>query len=157
MRKLIVLMAGLAALAACGQPAAAGVAGGKGEPGVGVPVQSITAPEASALADQVFPLIRPYGYFGVCGSDGQTAACPYTERLKARLAATQTTLCRCQNPSSTREIKAGSGPGAVDVLMYGGSVSYRLLLVRQDGKLLVDDELCGDRPQSSIYLALSAC
>lgn len=168
---LVLVVAG-SALVFSGQlspGSSAGQAPGKGRPdgpGVAVPTPipsppadlSFTAGEMTAVADNVFPLVQPYGYYGVCGLNGDASSCPYTARLKARLAELKATLCRCQNPSPTRAITADPAGHTVDVVMYSGGADYRLILVRSpDGRLLVDDEQCGARPETSIYLGLTAC
>src|SRR5213082_1531259 len=58
------------------------------------------------LAEQVFPKVGEQGAYAACGADGNMSACPYTDRLKARLTELRQTLLRAQNLSTTREITA---------------------------------------------------
>jgi hypothetical protein len=103
MRKSIVVGFGVVAVAlsACGPSHSAG-------PGASPPATSasVTAEQIKALAEQVFPKVSEQPAYGVCGSDGNVSACPYTDRLKARLTELRVTLLRAQNLSTTREIKA---------------------------------------------------
>ena len=171
MRRWFLSVAVLAAIAACGGRADAGVAPGKGAPpptGVAVttPVEAApadatpTPAQVEAVADNVFPLIQPFGYYGACGLDGNLATCPYTERLKSRLGQLRETLMRSQNPSATRQVETRVTPdGSIArVTLFGGREVVDLVVVREpDGSLLVDDETCAGRPETSIYSAFSAC
>src|SRR5207245_9155741 len=45
--------------------------------------RSVAPADLVAVAKRTFPLIPQFGYYAVCGSDGNTSRCPYTARLKA--------------------------------------------------------------------------
>jgi hypothetical protein len=113
-----------------------------------------------AVGEEVFPFQSQFGYYGVCGVDGNLSNCPYTDRLRQRLTQESATLCRCQNPSQSREVSAqvsGSG-GVVAVTLWDGRVTYDLEIVSVGGRLLVDDETChGQGADTSIYQTLAAC
>jgi len=112
------------------------------------------------LAERVFPYVEQYDYFGVCGVDGDTSNCPYTARLAQRLKESSATLCRCQNPSPTREIRVSpaQGGGVIRVSLNRGSVNFELQVITEGGRLLVDDERCvGQGRESSIYETIQPC
>jgi hypothetical protein len=153
MRKLIVvmLMGVAAALSACGSSQSAGVPAASG---------SVTAQQIVALAEQVFPKVEQYGYYGVCGVDGNVRECPYTDRLKARLVELRETLMRAQNPSLTREITAeiiSPDAGIAHVRLFQGRTTLDLYVVRKGSALLVDDGVCAGRKDTSIYAKFVAC
>jgi hypothetical protein len=76
-----------------------------------------------------------------------------TDRLKAHLTAQRMTLCRCQNPSDTREITAESSHTGGVAHIKMGRIGFDLIIVNVAGKLLVDDEYClGKGPSTSIYV-----
>jgi len=50
------------------------------------PSQTVAAADLVAVAKLTFPLFSQFGYYAVCGMSGDTSRCPYTPRLKARLA-----------------------------------------------------------------------
>lgn len=170
---VIGLTAAALALAACGGAALAGAQAGKGAPqptGVAVQVTvpppaadgSLTAAQVTAVAERTFPLIQPYGYYGVCGLAGDLAACPYSARLKSRLGELKETLMRSQNPSGTREVTVeltSGGAGIAHVKLFGGRQALDLTVVRQgpSGEPLVDDEACSGRPGTSIYEPFAVC
>src|ERR1700737_1494529 len=82
------------------------------------PSGSVTTQQIAALAEQVFPKTSEQPTYGVCGADLNFSACPYTDRLKARLTQQRETLLRAQNLSTTPEITGGSpgpSPGAFSV------------------------------------------
>jgi hypothetical protein len=88
------------------------------------------------------------------------APCPLTERLRDRLAELQVTICRCQNGSATREIDVEVLPGGAvaHVTMYEGRATYDLIMVLdEDGHLLVDDQTCNGDPKTSIYNDFVLC
>jgi hypothetical protein len=161
----------LGVLAACGTASASDTTSGKGAPeaaasAVAVPTPSpaadgsLTTAQTTAVAEQTFPLIQPYGYYAVCGVDGDLSACPYTPRLKARLAELRATLSRAQNPSATRVVSAeltGPSTGLAHVSLFDGREQLDLSVVLQGGQVLVDDESCTGRADTSIYETLVAC
>jgi hypothetical protein len=112
---------------------------------------------AHSVADDTFPKIGQA--YSVCGLSGDTSKCPFTERLKTRLLQARANLCRCQNPSSDRIIGADATlvGWTAHVRMFG-HWTVDLLLVRDNGELLVDDEVCaGAAPSTSIYSSLAPC
>jgi hypothetical protein len=112
-----------------------------------------------AIGEQVFPR-HSSGVYAVCGVSGDTQACPYTDRLRDRLADAGATLCRCQNPSMTRAMSAEVTDfgGVLYVVLYDGSQNYMLTVVNRDGALLVDDQIChGAGPETSIYNTVAPC
>jgi hypothetical protein len=138
----------LTVLVACGT-AGAGSGGSSSSS-----TQGITEAQALAVAEQTFPKAEQYGYFAVCGVDGNTGACPYSERLKTRLAALKDTLMRAQTPSPDRQLTVTVLPGraVVRAELFGGRAMYDLTIVRAaDGRLLVDDESCAGQESTSIY------
>lgn len=169
MRRFIVLALACAAITACGAPAHSGQATGKGGPAaVGTAVAapmpaaaadgSLTAAQVRVVAEQSFPLIQPYGYYAVCGLTGDTTACPYTPRLKARLAEQRVTLSRAQNPAPAREVAVElTGPATGIAHVKLGTTALDLDVVLSDGQVLVDDESCMGRAGSSIYETIAAC
>jgi hypothetical protein len=161
----------LAVVVACGGAAPTGTTGGKGAPqssASAVPVAmpssaadgSLTVAQTKAVAEQTFPLVQPYGYYAVCGLNGDLSGCPYTPRLKARLTQLRDTLSRAQNPSTTRDVTAevtGPAAGLAHVRLFDGQEQLDLSVVMQDGQVLVDDEICAGRTNTSIYETLVAC
>lgn len=149
MRKSLTLAAlALTALAACGT---AGARNGSSSNAAG---QAITEVQALAVAEQTFPKVEQYGYYAVCGLDGNTAACPYSDRLKTRLAALKDTLMRAQNPSADRKLSVTvlGDRAIVRTELFGGRAIYDLTIVRApDGRLLVDDESCAGQERTSVY------
>ena len=126
------------------------------------PARSALAEELVAVAKVTFPYVAQYKYYAVCGLTGDTAPCPCTERLKARLAAANITLCPCQNPASSLDVTptpTQTGGIAHVVLGYGAApIKLDLVIVRSGGQLLVDDELCtGGAGSTSIYERSGAC
>ncbi len=111
--------------------------------------------ELNALVEQVFPAIPSGAAYGYCGpNQASRDACPYSARLKARLnALTSANFCRCQNGSSTREftVQPSSTGGRATVTQFGGSQVLELIIIREAGRLVVDDQLCAGRPATSIY------
>lgn len=144
---LVVLLTGLSA---CNSNPSAS----SGNPPAPASPSARTSAELTAVADQIFPYSAESKIYRVCGANGDTSACPMTERLKARLMALKITLCRCQNLSTTREITTESRPtgGVAHVKLYEGRLGFDLIIVNVAGKLLVDDEEClGKGPSTSIY------
>ena len=114
------------------------------------------------MAKVTFPYVAQYKYYAVCGLTGDTAPCPFTERLKARLAAANITLCPCQNPAPSLDVTATptqTGGIAHVMLGYGAApVKLDLVIVRSGGQYLVDDELCtGAGASTSIYHGNGPC
>ena len=157
MRKVIVVVfaAVAASLSACGpSQLASGVGSTATPPG------SMTKQQIVALAETVFPKEAQYGYYGVCGVDGNVSLCPYTDRLKARLTELRVTLTRAQNPSLTREITAeilSPNAGVAHVRLFQGREQLDLWVVRRGEALLVDDEICAGRKDTSIYATFVPC
>jgi hypothetical protein len=128
----------------------------------------VTAAEIRAVAQRVFPGEYPTG----CNPQDR-AACPITDRLAARLGELSVPqadrpgppilFCRCQNPASrAMDIEATTTPagGTAHVTLYPDVSPIRLdlLMVRQGGRVLVDDTQCTGRgPSTSIYEQLVAC
>lgn len=157
MRKLIiVLFAGVAAvMSACGPSQS--TAGPAATPS---PSGSVTTQQIAALAEQVFPKLAQDGRYGVCGLDGNVSACPYTDRLKARLTELRQTLARAQNPSDTRVVTAeimSPDAGIAHVKLFGGRQTVDLWVVQRNHALLVDDSVCAGRKETSIYATFVAC
>jgi hypothetical protein len=157
MRKLIIAVFGVVAtaLSACGpsQPTGAPTS-------TPSPSGSVTTQQVAALAEQVFPKATQNGFYVVCGLDGNVSACPYTDRLKARLTDLRQTLIRAQNPSDTREITAeimSPNVGIAHVKLFRGRQALDLWVVQQGQALLVDDEICAGRKETSIYATFVAC
>jgi hypothetical protein len=120
----------------------------------------VTAQQITALAEQVFPKATQDGGYGVCGVDGNVSACPYTDRLKARLAQLGQTLARAQNPSATREVTGeilSPNAGIAHVKLFGGLETLDLWVVQRGQMLLVDDEICAGRKDTSIYAMFVTC
>ena len=157
MRKsIVVLIAGLATvLSACGStPSTGQFSTGRGQSG------SVTTQQITALAEQVFPKLSSGALYGVCGLDGNLTACPYTDRLKARLTDLRQTIARAQNPSDTRAITAelmGTEVGIAHVKLFQGREALDLWVIQRDGTLLVDDEICAGRKDTSIFAAFVSC
>ena len=124
------------------------------------PSDSVATQQIAALAEQVFPKVGEQGAYAVCGADGNVSACPYTDRLKARLTELRQTLLRAQNLSTTREITAemmSPVVGIAHVTLFQGRTKLDLWIVQRDGRLLVDDEICAGRKDTSIYATFVAC
>ena len=88
------------------------------------------------------------------------SACPYTDRLKARLTELRQTLLRAQNLSTTREITAemmSPVVGIAHVTLFQGRTKLDLWIVQRDERLLVDDEICAGRKDTSIYATFVTC
>jgi hypothetical protein len=118
-----------------------------------------SAAALQAVAEQIFPYSAEFKYYAVCGGNGDASTCPMTDRLKAHLKAQRSTLCRCQNPSETREITTQSSNtgGVAHVKMYAGRIGFDLIMVNVAGTWLVDDEYCLDKgPSTSIYVTPTA-
>jgi hypothetical protein len=156
MRKLIVVVfAAAAAAVSCGPSQSTGAPASTPSSSDSVRTQQI-----AALAEQVFPKMGQQEAYGVCGSDGNVSACPYTDRLKARLTELRMTLLRAQNLSTTREITAeimSPEVGIAHVTLFQGRTKFDLWIVQRGGELLVDDEICAGRKDTSIYAKFVAC
>lgn len=104
------------------------------------------------LAAAVYPKNR-YGYWAPCDESGNESACPFTPRLQAQLTALRTTACfGCQAPSYTYAATA-SPTGYVKVVMFEDTQTYSLVVVREGGRLLVDDLIwaCPNGGGESVY------
>jgi len=129
---------------------------------------SVTVAELDVMAHRIFPGSHPAG----CG---ELAACPITDRLRARVEQLSHTppgqpgpvaqFCRCQNGadsmSVTSEVTGAGGIAHVE-LHYGSTFISKidLIIVRApDSRLLLDDTRCTGRGAStSIYAAtLAGC
>jgi len=126
------------------------------------PSQTVAAADLVAVAKLTFPLFSQFGYYAVCGMSGDTSRCPYTPRLKARLAQARMTLCPCPNPEFSLDVTATPSQtgGVAHVVLGSGpqAIKVDLVIVQSGGKLLVDDELCtGGSPSTSIYVRSSYC
>lgn len=122
----------------------------------------VTEADLVAVAKQVFPSSRYYGFYVVCTANSQGSPCPITSRLKARLTQAKITLCQCEYPAPFLEVTAtliASGGIAHVVLGYQPNpIKMDLVIVQESGKLLVDDELCTDGgPSTSIYVRTGGC
>jgi uncharacterized protein YvpB len=110
-----------------------------------------TAKQLTDLAAQIFPYVPQFQIYSTCinlkengaeppgGHD--YSACPITDKLRARLQATQANFCPCdQNPSTTREIKVVPRPGGglIIVLLYVNQIKVEMVAVNTGGKLLVN-------------------
>ena len=120
----------------------------------------ITQAEMLAVGAQVYP--KQNGYYGVCGGDGNPESCPYSDRLKARLRETKQTLLRgAQNPSSTFAASAdvlSPNAGTVHVVLFEGRMKFDLWITQQGDRLVVDDQICTGRKDTSIYATpVAAC
>ncbi len=85
-----------------------------------------------------------------------------TERLKTYLTQKQTTLCGCQNPAPSLDVTADpTTTGGVAHVVLGFQptpLRFDLVIVRADGRLLVDDQLCtAGGPATSIYVRVGSC
>ena len=134
-------------LVACGQAAP-----GTGQPSATPTRTPATAQQLTDLGAQIFPYLPQFQYYTTCINFKENgarppggpdySACPITDALRARLAATQANFCPCdQNPSTTREIKVTPRPGGglVIVLLYVSQIKVEMVAVNQGGKLLVND------------------
>jgi hypothetical protein len=122
--------------------------------------KSSNSSEGLAIGEQVFPFQAEFGYYAVCGLDGNLSSCPYTERLRSRLTQAKATLCRCQNPSRTRVLSAdmSDSGGMIYATLFDGRTTFALKVVREHGQLLVDDETCrGGAANTSIYETIAPC
>jgi hypothetical protein len=140
---------GLALLVvACG-----GDSEGRASPATPTPTEA----QVIAAAEAVFP--GSPGSYGAC-TELMDAPCPLTRRLWDRLTELRTKICRCQNGSATREIEVEVRPGGAiaHVTMYEGRAIYDLVMILdEDGYLLVDDQTCNGDPKTSIYNDFVLC
>jgi hypothetical protein len=119
---------------------------------------SVAAADLVAVAKLTFPYDAQYKYYVVCGVNGDTSRCPYTDRLKARLAAIKGTLCRCQNPAQSLDVTGSPTATGGVAHVVSGSEKFDLIIVRVSSSLLVDDEVCsGGAPSTSIYVSADPC
>jgi hypothetical protein len=103
---------------------------------------SPTTVQLVAVAQTVYPHQAQYGYYGTCDVAGNQAACPFTARLQAQLAALKTTACiGCQNASNTLDLVAQPAPGGgtVQAILFNRSWEFDLRIITVNGRLLVDD------------------
>ncbi|MDQ6714276.1 MAG: hypothetical protein M3Z28_13975 [Candidatus Dormibacteraeota bacterium] len=157
MRKLIVVVfaATAAALSACGPSASE-----SGPASSPAPSTSVTTQQIAALAKQIFPKASEQPAYGVCGADLNFSPCPYTDRLKARLTQLRETLLRAQNLATTREITGevmSADAGIAHVKLFQGRTTLDLWVVQRGQALLVDDEVCSGRKETSIYATFVTC
>lgn len=105
---------------------------------------SSASDELVAVAKAIYPYSTQYGYYSVCGVNGDLSHCPVTDRLRTLLTQRQTTLCGCQNPSLSMEVTATpTATGGVAHVVLGsppGAQKFDLIVVRSAGALLVDDQ-----------------
>ena len=109
--------------------------------------------QAVAVAEEIFPEAHP-GVYGHCSLHLMDVGCPMTLRLQDRLLDAKVSICRCQNGSGTRkiEVERYEGGAVAHVTMYEGHATYDLIMVLDDdGVLLVDDQTCNGDPKTSIY------
>jgi hypothetical protein len=119
----------------------------------------VTPQELLAVADLIFPASSGNMY-GVCGANGELSRCPVTARLAARLQEARITLCRCQNASDSRAMTAtpAANGGTILVTLFRGSISFELTAVRENDRLLIDDQVCAGRgAETSIYRSAELC
>jgi hypothetical protein len=118
------------------------------------PNAEITQAEVLALAAKVYP--KQNGYYGVCGGDGNLESCPYSDRLKARLKQSRQTLLRgAQNLSLTYSASAellSPNTGIAHVALFERRMNFDLWITRQGDRLVIDDQICTDRFETSIYV-----
>ena len=127
--------------------ACSGDSEGRGRPATPAPTEA----QVIAAAEAVFP--GSPGRYGAC-TELMDAPCPLTRRLWDRLSELRAKICRCQNGSGTREIEVEVRPGGAiaHVTMYEGRATYDLIMILdEDGYLLVDDQTCNGDAKTSIY------
>ena len=129
---------------------------------------SLSVSDVEAVAKRI------YGGTYHMGCTTQDTSCPLTPRLATRLFAVPSPnavgpgpvdyLCRCQNPASqamslTGEVTATGGVAHVALYPDVHAIKIDLIMVVQDGQLLVDDMVCtGGGPSTSVYAAqLAPC
>jgi hypothetical protein len=141
----------LSAAVACGSPTSSAPPGSTPSPVT--TGAALTQADVVAVAQQVYP--KQDGYYGVCGNNGDPTNCPYSERLKARLTETKETLLRgAQNPSTTFAASAellSPSTGIAHVALFQGRMNFDLWVTRQGDRLVVDDQICSGRKETSIY------
>jgi uncharacterized protein YvpB len=124
---------------------------GTGQPSTTPTPKSATPAQLTDLGAQIFPYVPQFQIYTTCINFKENgaeppgghdySACPITDKLRARLQATQANFCPCdQNPSTTREIKVISRPGGglIIVLLYVGQIKVEMVAVNKGGKLLVN-------------------
>ena len=136
-----------------------------------VPLQArpaFSVADVEAVARQVFAGDYPMG----CRTNDP--ACPITERLRAKVFAVPSpnavgpgpidSFCRCQNPASHSMSVVGEltdNGGVAHVALYPDvhAIKLDLIMVSQNGTLLVDDMQCtGKGSSTSVYAAqLAPC
>jgi hypothetical protein len=118
---------------------------GQATPGTGqasaTPTPKAATPsELTDLGAQIFPYVAQFQIYTTCINFRENgaeppgghdySACPITDALRARLAATNANFCPCdQNPSTTREIKVIPKPGGglIIVLLYVSQIKVELV------------------------------
>ena len=132
------------------------------------PQPALMVADIEAVARQVFAGEYPMG----CRTNDP--ACPITQRLAARVFAVPSpnavgpgpvnSFCRCQNPASrsmtvTGEVTGNGGVAHVALYPDVHAIKVDLIMVSQNGTLLVDDMQCTGRgPSTSVYAAqLAPC
>jgi uncharacterized protein YvpB len=134
-------------MVACGQTAPV-----TSQPSATPTPKAATAQQLTDLGAQIFPYLPQFQYYTTCINFKENgaeppgghdySACPITETLRARLAASNANFCPCdQNPSTSREIKVTPRPGGglIIVLLYVGNVKVEMVAVNKGGTLLVND------------------
>ncbi len=121
---------------------------------------AVSDAELIALAEAIFPEVGEGLLYVGCDTRADIE-CPITDHLRLRLASPGVILCRCQNSSNRRDIEAlagrsQDGGGVVRVTMFLDT-SYDLVVVRDGGEWLVDDEYCAGQPATSIYQDSRPC
>ena len=129
---------------------------------------SVTVSDVEAVANKI------YGGTYHMGCTMNDTSCPLTPRLATRLFAVRTPnavgpgpvdyFCRCQNPASKAMSLSGEVTptgGVAHVTLYPDvhAIKIDLIMVVQDGQLLVDDMQCtGGGRSTSVYAAqLAPC
>ena len=138
---------------------------------VAVAVPTVAAAPVVAVADVEAVARQVYHGQYPMGCSMNDRACPITRRLAARVFAVATPhpgveqpgpadpFCRCQNPGSRSMSVAGevtAAGGVAHVTLYPDAHPIRidLVMLEQDGRLLVDDMRCtGGGPATSVYAA----
>jgi hypothetical protein len=128
----------------------------------------VSVADLDAMARRIFPGDHPDG----CGD---LAACPVTDRLRARVVQLSQTpkgqpgpvaqFCRCQNGADNMTVTSevtGAGGVAHVILHYGPTLTSRFDLIIVQGptsQLLLDDTQCTGRGSATSLYAptMAAC
>ena len=173
----VVALVALGLLAACGASSAPTASSNPAAPQAATSATSVSAASApiatpAATADDirhVGQLIFPGPHPAGCDWHNR-GVCPVTERLAARLTEiTQPSpggpgpvppFCRCQNVPAPAAVVVGevTPTGGIAHITLGAP-RFDVVVVNQDGRLLVDDVQCAGRgPATGLYAAhLVAC